>query len=185
MKSRSPLLFLLLFSVSGACLPAGDTIKTKHAESGNRGLTVISIFTVSPTAISFSLSDPDAGPVAASSAVTINWTLVGVALNGNWRIDVQAPSSTFPSCPRIPVSAIRVTCGSASISGLGLGGSATCAASSAPLSTSPIAIASGVERIGLSTTTVSLSFTITDSWRYTAPEAPACTFDLSYILSVD
>lgn len=176
--------FFLSIMVAAVVAGAQHSFKGGRAASGERALTLISVFSVTPTTLTFSATDPDGSPVAGSSTVTATWGFTGVALNGNWRIDVQAPSTTFTNCSRVPVSAVRVTCTATNLTGIGLGGSASCASPST-LSTTATTVASGAERLGLSTTTVTLSYTFTDSWRYTAPETPSCSMSLAYILQAD
>jgi hypothetical protein len=68
-----------------------------------------------------------------------------------------------------------VTCNTAMVSGAG--GTGTCSGS-LPLSTSPQQIAGGAEGDGTNSYSVSVSFTLAESWRY-VPDS-ACALTLTY-----
>jgi hypothetical protein len=136
--------------------------------------------TVSPATISFSATNPGTLPVVAgSAAATASWTALG---SGNtWTLTVQAASPTFSNCSTVPISAVTVSCSSVSV--VGLGGSGTCAGSF-PLSTTPQTVASGSEGLVSLTYSVTISFTLNDSWKYIAETSPACTLSLTYTANV-
>jgi hypothetical protein len=93
----------------------------------------------------------------------------------NWSLSVQAGSNTFVGCPTIPISAIHVNCGTTYVSG----GSGTGACNgSFPLSTSAQQVAGGAEGDGTQSYSVSVNFTLAESWRYVANSG--CTITLTY-----
>jgi hypothetical protein len=126
-----------------------------------------------PASITFQGTDPDSSTVAGSSAATVTW--VGFGSTASWNLTVQAPSTTFQGCPTVPVSAVRVSCSSAAVTG---GGTAACAASTT-LSTTPQIVASGNQGF-FSSYTVTLTFTLTDSWKFIAETSPQCSLSVTY-----
>ncbi|HUS05788.1 MAG TPA: hypothetical protein VMZ52_05820 [Bryobacteraceae bacterium] len=141
-------------------------------------LAMATMATVSATPgnISFQATNPDMGTVSASSPGSLTWTAQSGSHLQNWTVTVQASSSSLAGCPAIPVSAIRVSCGSATVSGGG--GTGACSSGSFPLSTSPQQIAGGAQGDGANSYSVSMNFTLADSWRYLANSA--CTLTLTY-----
>lgn len=136
--------------------------------------------TVSPATISFSAVNPGTSPaVAGSSTATAQWTALGSG--NNWTLTVQAAAPSFSNCSAVPVSAVTVTCSSTSV--FGLGGSGSCAGSF-PLSITPQVVASGSEGLVSLEYTVTISFTLSDSWKYIAETNPACTLSLTYTANV-
>jgi hypothetical protein len=138
-------------------------------------------FTVTPTSLSFTAADPDAGGVPAASS-TAQWRTRLASPARTWTLSVQALSPTLQNCSNIPVSALRLTCTSAFINDPK--GSAACVAGAVPLSTTPRALASGQQGTGNDTTTITFSAFFTDSWKYSAAQAPACTVNLTYTIDV-
>ena len=133
--------------------------------------------TATPSTITFSSPDPDFTPVNGNSTATISWSMNG--LLNSWSLTVNAASSSFHSCPSVPLSAIQFQCTSATA---GLLGNATCATGTRTLSTSPQTIASGTAQgSGLSPFSVVVSFTFTDAWNY--PANSSCTLNLTYTAS--
>jgi hypothetical protein len=150
-----------------------------HTMHPGLAAALIGGLSAAPSTVTFSLTDPDAGPVSGTP-VTVTWSaLLGAPIN-TWTLKVQASASAFTSCSTVPVSAVTVTCASASATGLG--GSGTCAGGFT-LSTSPQLTASGAEGTLSGNYTVHLSFKLADSWRYIASLAPACTLTLTYTAS--
>jgi hypothetical protein len=128
-----------------------------------------------PGTISFQASNPDGGPVSGSYPGSLTWMVLSGSHLQNWTLSVQAGSSTFTGCPTIPISAIHVNCGSASVSG----GSGTGACSgSFPLSAAAQQVAAGAEGDGTKSYSVSINFTLAESWRYLANSG--CTITLTY-----
>jgi hypothetical protein len=135
---------------------------------------------VSPATITFSATDPDTAPVVAGSApASVTWQNLDFN-SGAWGLTVQANASTFSNCPTVPVSAVTVSCASASTS---IGGSASC---SAPftLSTTAQTVASGSQSFLTYSYSVTLNFTLADNWKYIAETSPSCSLSLSYIANV-
>jgi hypothetical protein len=131
---------------------------------------------VSPATISFSATDPDAPPVAGSATTTVYWTVTGNLLRP-WNLGLSSAATTFTNCPTVPISAVTVACTSASAGG-GLS-SATCSAASV-LSTSRTVVASGTEGFGSRDYSVTLTYTLTDQWKYIARMSPQCTLTITY-----
>ncbi len=138
----------------------------------------VAALTATPGLISFQATNPNSGQVSGSSPGSLTWTVRDGSRLQNWTLSVQSGSSSFTGCPTIPVAAVRVSCGSASVSG----GQGTGACSTSfPLSTSPQQIAWGAEGSGNRAYSVSINFTLAESWRYVAN--PACTIILTYFVN--
>ena len=90
----------------------------------------------------------------------------------NWTLNVQAAANTFTGCSTAPVAAVQAACAGASAG-------ASCAGSAVPLSTSPQAIASGKQANG--TYSITINFTLAESWRYVANSA--CTIIITYSIN--
>jgi hypothetical protein len=130
-----------------------------------------------PGTISFQATNPNLGTVSGSSPGSVNWMILGGSHLQNWTLSVQAGGTAFTGCPTIPISAVRVSCGSASVSGAA--GTGACAGSF-PLSTTPQQIAGGAEADSTGSYSVSMNYTLAESWRYVA--SSACSFTLTYIV---
>ena len=137
------------------------------------------VVTATPASISFLASDPDSPAVAGNAVASITWQSAGQARQP-WTLSIQTGAGTFESCPAIPVSAVLVTCSRAAVSGTG--GSGLCSAAAA-LSALPRVVASGDESASSASYQVSLSFTLTDSWKYAAEINPPCTISLTYTVN--
>ena len=137
-----------------------------------RPLATVSNMTVTPSTITFVASDPDLG--VASRAVTVAWTATGGV--NPWTLKGMASSTTFTGCATVPVSAVTMTCTSATAPLLG---SATCSGAS-QLSTTAVQIAGGNEALLGGNYTVNLTLTLADSWKYIAKQIPPCTLTLTY-----
>jgi hypothetical protein len=136
--------------------------------------------TVTPPTISFNATNPGVSPVVAgSSASNVSWNVISGG--NNWSLRVQASTPTFTGCPSIPISAVTVSCSAASVGSLG--GSATCAAPF-QLSTAEAQVAGGSEGAIAYNYSVTVSFTLADSWKYVAKTTPACTLSLTYTADV-
>jgi len=141
----------------------------------NLALGTVGSVSASPGTISFQASNPDQGAVSGSSPGSLTWMVLSGSHLQNWTLSVQAGSSSFVGCPTIPISAVQVNCGSATVSG----GAGTGACSgSFPLSTTPQQIAGGAEGDGTNSYTVTTNFTLAESWRYVANSS--CTITLTY-----
>jgi hypothetical protein len=136
--------------------------------------------TVSPATISFTGTNPSSAPVVAGSATaSVTWSNPANGA-GNWNLTVQSGGASFSNCSRVPVSAVTVTCSSATAD---KGGKGTCGAPFA-LSAAPRQVASGTQQPNTGNYSVTLTFTLADSWKYTAQTNPSCTLSLSYIATV-
>jgi hypothetical protein len=128
-----------------------------------------------PKSISFQAANPDSGQVSGSSPGSLTWKVSRGDHLQNWTLSVQSASSSFTGCPTVPVSAVQVSCGSASASGVR--GTGVCGGSF-PLSTTAQQIAGGAQGDGNGEYSVSMNFTLAESWRYVANSA--CTITLTY-----
>src|SRR5260221_9946720 len=124
----------------------------------------VNSYTVSPATITFNMTDPDAGLVTGSPAGSVVLSISNGAASRNWIQYVQANSSTFTGCTAIPASAVTVTCNSVTLNNVG--GSPGTGAFGAPfaLSTTATQVAGGREGTKTDNFTISISFTLADSW---------------------
>jgi len=157
--------------VAGGSVCAADRVQKPAAGAVPMQAATVGTITATPTTITFTLTDPDAGPVAGSSNATLYWSVTNPTGTTKWTLSVNGGSSSFGSCPTVPVSAVTATCAWVFVLG---GGSGTCG-SSIPLSTTSQQIASGNEG---SFYIVALSFQLAESWRYIASNS--CSLTLTY-----
>lgn len=139
-------------------------------------LGTVGSFSATPGTVSFQANNPDAGTL--SSTGSAGWMVLSGSHLQNWTLSVQAGSTSFAGCSAIPVSAVRVNCNAASVSGGA--GTGTCNGSF-PLSTTAQQIASGAEGDGTNTYSVSINFTLAESWSYVAN--PSCSISLTYTVN--
>lgn len=152
--------------------PVRAVVTPPMAASGN---TTISGFTVSPPTVSFSATDPDLGSAGGSTA-TVTWTISNGKKQNTWSLYARATGPSFTGCATVPLSAVTVTCATATASA----GTAACAAPFT-LSTVQQTVASGTEPQNVNGTfTVTIDFSLADSWTYIAALAPPCTLTLDY-----
>jgi len=143
-------------------------------------VTTISSQAVAPATISFTATDPDLGSFPGSSAATVSWKTSGGATARTWALTVAASAANFTSCATVPASAVTATCSSVA------GGTSGLCTGAFQLSTTGTQIASGQELASANTPySVSLTFTLADSWRRIAELAPACTLTLSYTITAN
>jgi len=136
----------------------------------------VSAASATPSAITFLATDPTGTPVVTgSSAAVVTWKTSG-GLLGAWTLNVSAPTA-FGACSTVPASAVTVTCASVSGGFLGACSSAT------TLSPTATQIAGGYEGLGTATYSVSLSFTLQDSWKYIA--SSSCSLSVSYTITAN
>lgn len=176
-----PIAFLVIAAVGRPGVPARKlrpSVNTpKPLASSN--FTV----NVSPATITFTTSNnPGTTPsVAASQPASVTWSALSVFDNNNWTLTVQAGASSFANCPAVPVSAVTVTCSAATVSGIG----ATAACSGAfPLSMTPRQVAGGAVGLFSNNYSVTINFTLADSWKYIAEQNPQCSLSLTYVANV-
>jgi hypothetical protein len=141
----------------------------------NLALGTLAAVSATPGTISFQATNPELGQVAGSSPGSLTWSILSGSHLQNWTLSVQSATSSFTGCPTIPVSAVQVSCGIASASGAG--GTGVCSGSF-PLSTTAQQIAGGAEGDGTGSYSVSMNFTLAESWRYVP--SSACTITLTY-----
>ena len=140
------------------------------------GSTTLSAISASPSTISFTATDPDAGPYAGSSAATVSWTTSSGSTGNTWSLSVQASAATFASCGTVPTSAVKATC-----TGVAGGSAGTCGAA-VNLSTSAQQVANGNEASGAGKAySVTLNFSLADSWSYIANSS--CSLTLTYTVT--
>ena len=142
----------------------------------NLALGTLGSVSASPGTINFQATNPDLGIISGSSQGSLTWMVAGGSHLQNWTLSVQAGSSSFAGCSTIPISAIHVNCGSAMVSA---GGGTGACSGSFPLSTTAQQIASGAEGDGTNSYTVSINFTLAESWRYVANSSCAVTLTYS------
>jgi len=139
-------------------------------------LGTVSFLSASPASLSFQATNPDAGAVPAASPASLAFTISSGSHLNTWALSVQAGAGNFDGCPTVPVAAVQVSCGTASVGGAG--GTASCRGSF-PLSTSPQQVAGGMQADnGPNSYAVSINFTLAESWRYVAN--PSCSTTLTY-----
>ena len=132
--------------------------------------------TVTPATLTFTASNPGTAPVVAASSPTfVSWQVVSGG--SNWSLRVKANSPHFANCPTVPVSAVTVSCASASV--LPAGGTSGCSGPFA-LSTADTQVAGGSEGPTAYAYSVTINFTLADSWKYIAETIPACSLSLTY-----
>ena len=140
----------------------------------------VTTFTATPSPITIAASDPDTNPTPSASA-TLRWTQNSATTNRTWNVKVTAPAS-FPGCSTVPISAVTVTCDSASASNTNGGWTGTCAGP-ATLNTTGVTVASGNEGNSSSrNVTVNLHYTLADSWRYIGG---SCSLTLTYTVTAN
>jgi hypothetical protein len=175
MRSKTSILLVALVCGTGlACvgsLHAGPVLPARF----KLAMGTLTLLTATPGAISFQAVNPDVGMVSGSSPGNITWmVLIGSHLQ-NWTMSLQAGSNSFVGCPSIPISAVRVSCSTATVSG---GGGTGGCSGSFPLSSTPQQIAGGAEGDGANLYSVFINFTLAESWRYVANSA--CTLTITY-----
>jgi hypothetical protein len=148
------------------------------------GVTVYNM-SASPSSISFTSTDPDLGTVAGSAAATVTFSMFFGTASNTWTLSVSSASSTFTggSCTTIPASAITATCSSVSDSSFGGTAATGACGAAAKLSTTGKTIVSGSEGTIFDTLTVTVNFTLSDSWAYIAATSPTCPLSITYTLN--
>jgi hypothetical protein len=177
---RSSTLILAAALVCGAELTCVETLHAGQFLPARLHLAMATLGALSatPGTISFQASNPDGGLVSGFSPASLTFMVLSGSHLQNWTLSLQAGSNSFVGCSYIPISAIRVNCGSASVSGGG--GTGSCAGSF-PLSTASQQIAGGAQGDGSNSYSVSINFTLAESWRYIANSA--CTITLTYAVN--
>lgn len=133
-----------------------------------------------PATVSFSATDPDLGSVTGTPS-TVSWNIQPGNNASTWTLTVQASAASFTGCSGVPVSAVTVTCNSATVSGGA--GTGTCAGPFALLSTLSQTVAAGQQGNGNRSYTVTITFALADSWQYVGALAPPCTSILTYTVN--
>jgi hypothetical protein len=177
MRSKVLILAALLTGGTG-----GTRVSTLHAGSLgpsrlNLAFATVSSVSAAPGTIGFQAANPGQGVVSGSSPGSLTWLVSSGSVLKNWTLSVQAGASSFSSCPTVPASAIQVNCGSATAGG---GGTGSCSGSF-PLSTTPQQIAGGLQGNGTNSYSVSINFTLAESWRYVANSS--CILSITYSIS--
>jgi hypothetical protein len=178
MKGAAILTRSLALALLGEGMSGADGHKVAVSALGKPGSprsAIISGMSATPATVVFLATDPDLGTVTGTAA-TVTWNALAGLLTNTWTLTVQAAATTFAGCPTVPVSAVTVTCTSASATGV-VAGTGACAAAF-PLSTSPLQVASGTEGSLSGAYTVNITFTFADKWKYIANSA--CTLSLTY-----
>jgi len=140
--------------------------------------TTLSAISASPGTISFTATDPDLGSASGSSSATVSWSTSGGSAASTWNLKVHAAAASFTNCATVPRSAIKVTCGGVT------GGSAGSCGGAITLSGTSQQVASGKESASNGASySVTLNFTLADSWSYIAKQSPSCTLSLTYTVT--
>jgi hypothetical protein len=183
MSPRFSSLMLLVMATTLAAGQATSSVRKTAAFTQAHALaTSITTITATPSPITFSATDPDAGPYSGSSASTVKFNLTGGGAARSWTLSVTAGAATFTGCTTIPASAVKATCATASVVNVsGSAGTAACSAG-ANLSTSALTIATGNEG-KVNDFTITINFVLTDSWSYIAQTSPLCPLTLTYSLN--
>lgn len=132
-------------------------------------------FSLSPSLVSLSSSDPDIG-ASTATVISANWTVSGGNKSTTWSLSVKAGGTTMQDCTKVQVSAITITCASVATGSCG---------SAINLSTQPQVIATGGTPNGNSLNQVQFQLSFADSWSYLATSSLSCTVALQYDLSVN
>jgi hypothetical protein len=172
-RSRA-LLFAALTGLACVSLHAGQALPARL----NLALGTVGTLIATPGTISFQATNPNLGTVSGSSSGTVSFFVLGGSHTQGWSVSVQAGSTTFVGCPTIPTSAVRVSCSGANVSGGAGTGSCN---GSFPLSTVSQQVAGGAEGDGTNSYSVTINFTLAESWRYVAN--PSCSFTLTYTVN--
>jgi len=170
----------LVLALTCGSSAAGVSRHTRRATPQAMGVAfgTVGLITIAPQSVTFQARNPEAGTVASSSPASLSWVVSSGSHALNWTVSIQATDSSFSNCPTLPVSAVRVNCSSASVSG----GSGTGSCSgSFPLSATLQQLAGGVQGDAVNTYTVTISFTLAESWRYIAKSS--CTLNLTYSIN--
>lgn len=169
-------LYIAAFLASGTGKPALKVLAPRPAVAAPQPQAANFNLTIVPTSVLFTATDPDSPLVAGNSTTTVTWNVAGALLQA-WSLSLSSAAATFTNCPTVPISAVTVTCNSATVDGFF--GSANCGAAS-PLSNSPVTVASGRNGLGTANYSVTLSYRLTDQWKYIARTSPQCTLNITY-----
>jgi len=177
---RSNARFFAAVLVCGAQVTCAGSLLAGRLTPSHLSMPMATLGSLSatPGTITFQATNPDLGAVSGSAPGNITWIVLGGSQTQNWTVTVQAGANSFAGCPTVPISAVRVTCASATVSGSGGNGGCN---GSFPLSTTPQQIAGGTQGDGANSYSVSLNFTLAESWRYVANSS--CTLTLTYFVS--
>ncbi len=128
--------------------------------------------TVTPASISFTATNPDnAATVTGSASAVLRFS---IAATSNWSVAVSAPAS-FTNCSTVPVTAVTATATCTTTVG-------TSNCTSGALSTGGTTIATGRHTgSGADAYTITIAFTLADSWAYIA--SAACSLAVTYSIT--
>ena len=166
----------LLFAVTLLSLPAFLATPFAHFKI-SPWIGSVSLLSVSPSTLSFPSSLPNN---TVSSSGTATWTInLGAALLSTWTLGVSAAT---PACTNAPLSSITVRCTAITDVGIGVV-SHSCSAATTLTSTAQT-IASGFDLLAILNghRTVSVQYSFSDLWKYTASTNP-CNVTLTYVLT--
>jgi hypothetical protein len=144
--------------------------RTNAVVFGPQPMTV-SAQSVTPATITFTAPDPDTNAtVAGSASASLKFTLaMGKTA---WSVAVSSPG--FTNCATVPVSAVTATATCTTTSG-------TSSCSNGALSAAGTTIASGTKANPASAFTITIAFTLADSWTYIA--SSSCSLALTYSIT--
>jgi len=141
-------------------------------------LGTIGSLMATPSSVNFPATNPNLGVISASSPTSVNWIVQDVSLGQAWTLSVQAGAGAFSGCSTVPISAVRVSCASANVSG-GFGTGAC--RGPFTLSTTPQQVAGGSQGLGINSYSVTINYTLDESWRY-IPNL-SCSLSLTYTVN--
>ncbi len=176
MRLACPIAFLLCVGAAGGGGGVPPIRRSRPAPAQDHPGKIVGPVTVTPATVSFNGPDPDLPLVPGTPGAQVAWRGNGNDGGPNWTVWVEAASGSFDLCPTVPASAVTVSCQSAQ----GGGGALAACSPAFTLSSSPRAVATGTQVKGANLYSVSLTFTLNDSWRHAA--APQCTLNLTYTI---
>ncbi len=140
----------------------------------------VSTFTATPATVTITANNPGGTVASTSSTVSASTSKATTGTHPTWNMQVAASanSMTGTGCPNVPISAITVSCSTATSGGRG--SSATCAGNFT-LSTTYQTFVSGVQGdTGNPSYGATLVFNLADGYQFYATQGQACTLTLQY-----
>ncbi len=140
----------------------------------------VSTFTATPATVTITANNPGGTVPSTSSTVSAGTSKATTGTHPTWNMQVAASanSMTGTGCPNVPISAITVSCSTATAGGRG--SSATCAGNFT-LSTTYQTFVSGLQGdTGNPTYSATLVFNLADGYQFYATQGQACTLTLQY-----
>ncbi|MGA9627944.1 MAG: hypothetical protein WBL65_05425 [Bryobacteraceae bacterium] len=177
-------LWIAVLLATQAGKPALKTLDPRPALAAPKPLATANFSAyATPSPISFAATDPDSPLVAGSATTTVSWTTGATPANDPWTLQVYSVATSFTNCPTVPISAVTITC----TAGFNPGPGGFACGAPATLSTSKTTVASGTLPYSGSSTSfwMTLTYTLTDKWKYAAQMSPSCTLNITYLATVN